>query len=127
MDPQEKEIYPYQELYSGFITTYRRGMCSGEEVGEIIVKLAAYYADLNLAMVESERKLSLVARDIETRIDEVSSKPISSAKAKVISDATPECHAFNVSRAHLQNVEMYIGAMKSLQRGLLVEYGNSSL
>lgn len=125
MEPQ-KEIHPYQELYGGFLSSYKRGMCSGEEVGEIIVRLAECYANYNLKLVYAERGLSIKAQEFETRVDD-NGKPISSAKAKVHTDASVEAFEFNKARMHLQNIEMHIGALKSLQRGILAEMGHSGL
>lgn len=117
----------YQKLYNEFLSSFKQGTVSGEAVGEIIVRMASHYADLNIAMVIAENKLSLVAKDIEMKTDDISGKPISSTKAKVIADATPECHAFNIARAHLQNAEMFVQSLKSLQKGILNEYTHSSL
>jgi len=122
---QNKE--PYFVEYSKFIESYKRSEVSGEEVGEVIARLAQYFAMYNMQMVADDRRLSLVARDIEGRADE-QGKPISSTKAKVYVDATDEANAYRISRAHLQNVEQMLNSLKSLQKGVLQEYshlGNS--
>ncbi len=117
----------YLVEYKKFIEEYKRSEVSGEEVGEVIARLANYFAMFNMRMVADDRRLSLVARDIEGRADE-SGKPISSSKAKIYTDATDEANDFRISRAHLQNIEQMINSLKSLQKGVLQEYshlGNS--
>lgn len=116
----------YITEYNTMMDAYRRTEVSGEAVGEVIARLAQYFAKFNLEMVANDRKLSLVARDIEGRADD-QGKPISSTKAKVFVDATDEANAYRVSRAHLQNVEQMINSLKSLQKGILNEYAHSNL
>lgn len=120
------ETEAYQLEYKKFIDGYSRSEVSGEEVGEVIARLAQYFSVYNMRMVADDRRLSLVARDIESRADE-GGKPISSTKAKVFVDATDEAHAYRTSRAHLQNVEQMINSLKSLQKGVINEYAHSSL
>lgn len=120
----EKE--PYQIEYDAFISNYKRTEIGGEEVGELIARLAQYYSQHNLKMVMEDRKKSFVAKDIESRADSTG-KPISSSKAQVFLDATDEAHNYRVSRAHVMNLETMINALKALQKGILNEYQNSSL
>jgi hypothetical protein len=117
----------YLDEYKQFIDSYRLGEKSGEEIGLMIARFAQYFAMHNLSTVELDRKRSKVAAEIEARVDD-NGKAISSAKAQSIIDATDEAHNFRMRRAHLQNVEQMINAMKSLQKGSLNEYshlGNS--
>lgn len=113
----------YEKLYTDFLTLYKTGMCSGEEIGEAIVRLAHCYAKTNLDMITKERSMNLVARDTESQVD-TNGKAISSTKAKVYVDATDECYQYNVARGHLQNIEAYINALKALQKGVLNEYSH---
>ena len=115
----------YLDEYNTFLSTYHRGQVSGEEVGEVIVKMASYFAQYNMSMVLAERKLALVARDIESRVDEASGKAITSAKAKTFIDATDEAHAYNMERAHTQNIEQFLNGLKALQKGVMNEYAHS--
>lgn len=114
--------HDYLSDYNTFLSTYHRGQVSGEEVGEVIAKMASHFALYNMLMVNAERSLSLVARDIESRTDESSGKAITSAKAKTFIDATDESNAYNMARAHVQNIEQFLNALKSLQKGVLNEY-----
>lgn len=115
--------HQYLDDYNTFLSTYHRGEVSGEEVGEIIVKMASYFAQYNMTMVLADRALAKVARDIESRTDE-NGKAISSAKAKVFIDATDESGTYITARAHLQNIEQFINSLKALQKGVLNEYAH---
>ena len=115
----------YEKIYTDFLTAYKTGMMSGEEVGEAIVRLAHCYAKSNLEMITKERAMNLIARDMEGQID-ANGKPISSTKAKVYVEASSECFSYNTSRAHLENIEAYINALKALQKGILNEFSHLS-
>lgn len=120
MDNQNN-IPEYLTDFNNFMATYHRGEVSGEEVGELIARMAQHYAKYNLETVAKERRLSLVAKENESKSDE-NGKPISSTKAKVYTEATDEMADFNLSRAHLQNIEQMINSLKALQKGVLNEY-----
>lgn len=113
--------HEYIDEYNAFLSTYHRGQVSAEEVGEVIVKMASHFAKYNLNMAVTDRSLAKTARDIESRTDE-NGKAISSAKAKVFIDATIEAGEYNMLRAHVQNIEQFINALKALQRGLINEF-----
>lgn len=117
--------HAYLDEYNSFLSTYHRGQVSGEEVGEVIARMGAHFALYNMNMVNAERKLALVARDIESRTDEASGKAITSAKAKTFIDATDEAHEYNMARAHTQNIEQFLNSLKALQKGVLNEYAHS--
>ncbi len=108
------------------MASYKRGEVSGEEVGEVIARLAQYYAKYNMQMVACDRRKSAIAKDIESRADE-NGKAISSTKAAVFLDATEEAHDYRMARMHLGNVEMFINSLKSLQKGVLNEYIHQGL
>ena len=121
-----EELPEYYKSFNEFMDNYHRGEISGEEVGELIARMAQYYAHYNMQTVSNERVLSIIARDIEMRTDD-NGKPISSTKAKIYVGATEESHAYDLSRCHLQNVEQFINSLKSLQKGVLNEYHHQSL
>lgn len=125
MDTPTQEI-AYLKEYKEFITGYHLGEKSGEEVGLLIARLAQYFGDYNQDMVIKERGMNIKAAEFEMKTDE-NGKTISSTKAKVLLEATDECYNYNIARAHLQNVECYINALKSLQKGILNEYQMQSL
>lgn len=116
----------YLVEYNEFISSYQKGEISGEDVGELIARMAQYYARYNMEVVSKERKLSIVANDIERRVDE-NGKPISSTKAKIYTEATDEMYEYNTSKCHRENVEQFINSLKALQKGILNEYHHQSL
>lgn len=111
----------YLAEYDKFMDNYKRGEVSGEEVGEVIARLAQYFSKYNMEMVANDRRQSAIAKDIESRADE-NGKPISSSKAQVFLAATQEAHDYRVSRMHIQNIEQFINSLKALQKGVLNEY-----
>lgn len=111
----------YIDEYNAFLANYHRGEISAEEVGEIIVKMASHFSQYNMNMVLADRKLAKIARDIECRTDE-NGKAISSAKAKIFTDATEEAGEYSMLKAHKENIEQFINALKALQRGLMNEF-----
>lgn len=113
--------HAYLDDYNNFLVNYHRGQVSGEEVGEVIVKMASYFAQYNMMMVLADRELAKVARDIESRTDE-NGKAISSAKAKIFTDATEESGEYNMARAHVQNIEQFLNGLKALQKGVMNEF-----
>ena len=117
----QKELY--MEEYEQFIHDYKAMEVTGERVGETIARMAQYFASHNLLMVDRERTLSKVAADMERKTDD-NGKAISSAKAKVLTDETDEAYLYNQAKAHVQNIEQYINALKSLQKGILNEYSH---
>jgi hypothetical protein len=122
-----EQSFPYIEQYTKFMKDFSVGQVTGEEVGEIVARMAAYFAEYNLKLVLAERQLSLKARDIEQTPDEATGKMISSAKAKILTDATDEAYATNQAKCHLENTEQFINALKSLQKGVLSMYDHSNL
>lgn len=111
----------YEKLYSDFIKSYASGTTTGEQVGELVSKLAGFYPNFNFAMVKAERAYAMVSRDEVLKTDEATGKSISSTKAQTIADASVEATAYKMARSHVQNLEVLIQSAKSLQRGLLQE------
>lgn len=116
----------YDQEYKAFIASFKEQPVSGFEVGELIVRMANYFSDYNLAMVYALRDFNQKKREAESEVDG-NGKPISSTKASVMADSTPEAHAYQLARAHVQNVEQIINSLKAMQKGVLSEYSNSSL
>jgi hypothetical protein len=111
----------YQALYAEFIRGYQTGSVTGEQVGELIVRLAGYYPYFNQQMVSAERAFAMIARDNMMQTDDTTGKSISAVKAQTFSDATDEAYAYKVAKTHIENLEMLIQSAKALQRGLLQE------
>ena|SRR3990167_23188 len=117
----------YQELYDAFIAKYNRTETSPSEVGEVLARIAGLFPNYNLSMIKAERIFAIVHKDTAESTDESTGKSMSSSKAEVIADASPEASAFKIARGHVTNIEMLIGTLKFLQKSLEVEYVNSNL
>ena len=115
---------PYITEYTKFIQDYSAGQVTGEEVGEVVVRMAQYYAEHNLKRVMTERAYALVVRDAEMSVDEATGKQISSTKAKSIAEASDEAYEAAQAKAHQLNCEQFINALKCLQKGVLNEFSH---
>lgn len=71
-------------------------------------ELAALYATYNIEMVDALRAFRLVRKGMIESVDESTGKQVSAVKADVLADATDEAHAYEVARAHVNNIEMLI-------------------
>ena len=120
----EKLEMPYITEYTKFINDYATGTVTGEEVGELVARLAQYFAEHNLKRVLAERAYALVMRDAETKVDEATGKQLSSAKAKSIAEASDEAFSAEQDKGHLANIEQLINALKCLQKGVLNEFSH---
>lgn len=118
---------PYEQLYSDFIKNYSLGSTTGEQVGELVARLAGYYPNYNQAMAKAERAYALTCRDEVLKTDEVTGKAVSATKAETVANASVDATAFKQARVHIQNLEMLIQSAKALQRGLLQEMAHSNL
>jgi hypothetical protein len=115
--------HDYQLLYNGFINGYQKGVADAADVGEVIARLAQFYATYNESASMAEVAYNNKAAELEGTIEPESGKPISSAKAKVMTQATIESAEVIRKKMHLENIEQYINALKYLQRGLSNEFG----
>lgn len=120
----EKE--KYQIEYENFIKDYSTGITTGEGVGIVIARLAQYFTEANLNHASALINFNGAASIIEERIED-SGKPISNAKAKVLSAASEEASVLIRAKAHLDSIEQDINALKSLQKGIMAEFNNSGL
>jgi hypothetical protein len=119
--------YDYMKEYEEFIANFRKTEVSGEEVGELIMKMAGHFARYNVRYGDALRAFSAVKSSFQSQIDVSSGKTMSSAKAELLADATPEANTYEMARIHINNIEQYINALKALQRGTLNEYSHASL
>jgi len=116
----------YTEVYDKVIKDYNVGCVSSEEVGLTIAKLASIFCYYNLDRARSQRAYRKKAAEIEKTIDE-NGKSISSAKAKILSDATDEAAAHSEYDAHVENLNQLINSLKKLQEGIIEEHSHSNL
>jgi len=117
----------YQVLYDAFIAKYNKTETTPSEVGEVLSRIAGFFPNYNLAMIKAERDFAVIHKNIALETDETTGKAISSSKAEVIADASPEAYAFKTARGHKENIEMLVGTLKFLQKSLEVEYMNANI
>jgi hypothetical protein len=115
----------YMLDFEAFQNNFRKTEVSGEEVGELVMRMAGYYARYNIRLSEAIRNFSRVKSNFQSQIDPSNSKPMSTSKAEILADATDEAAAYEIARIHVNNIQEMINALKSLQKGILVEYSNS--
>jgi len=118
--------FDYIEDYEVFMNNFKRTEISGAEVGEMVVRMAAHFAIYNVRKGNSIEALSKVKSAFQSNPDPSTGKPISAAKANTLSDATPEANTYEMNKIHVENIEQYINALKSLQKGILIEYSHTS-
>lgn len=126
MDEATKPTPDYLVEYELFMDNFKKTQISGEEVGELVMRMAAYYSRYNMKYAEALRLYSAVAKDMTNMVD-ASGKPISATKASSLADATPEAARYAEAKIHVQNIEQCINALKALQRGVLNEYAHAAL
>jgi hypothetical protein len=117
----------YQILYDAFLSQYNKGETSPSQVGEVLARIAGLFPNYNLVMIKAEKEFALVHKTIADGSDDTTGKAISSSKAEVLADATPEAYNFKIARGHKENIEMLVGSLKFLQKSLEVEYLNSNI
>lgn len=112
---------PFEIEYQNFINNYKKTQVSSEDIGILISRLAQYYADANNYLVDKEEKLNRKYAELANSTDESTMKPISMAKCDTIIKDSDVYREAAVAKADLQNIEVYINSLKTLQRGLLAE------
>lgn len=116
----------YMIDYDAFSSNFRKTEVSGEEVGEMVMRMAGYFARYNVRMGDALRAFSTVKSDFQNQVDTTTGKAMSSAKAETLADATPQAATYEMARIHVLNIEQYINALKSLQKGVLNEYSHGA-
>jgi hypothetical protein len=115
----------YLEDYSAFQTNFKRTQVSGEEIGEVVMKMAGYFAKYNVRMGDALRHFSVIKANFQNQVDASTGKPMSSSKAEILSEATDEAAIYQMARIHVNNIQEMINGLKSLQKGVLFEYANA--
>lgn len=114
----------YITEFKNFIDSYQQGAVSAEAIGEMVVRLAQYFAETNLKLSVRDKMVNDIAARIAQGTDETTGKAITVAKTDLLIKATPEANACKESKIDLQNIEQYINALKCLQKGVLNEYSH---
>jgi hypothetical protein len=117
--------YDYLLDFEAFSNNFKKTEISGEEVGEMVMKMAGYFARYNLLMGNALRAFSTVKANFQNQVDPSTGKSMSSSKAELLADATDEAATYEIARIHVQNIEQFINSLKALQKGILVEYSHS--
>lgn len=115
----------YKLEYEDFVRGFQQREIDSREVGEMIAKMAVYFGMYNLEMVVTLRAYTRALRDISNQTD-LSGKLISGTRAEQLAEATDEYHDYQMSKAHVSNIEQIINALKALQRGVMNERNNSA-
>ena len=115
----------YMIDYDAFSNNFRKTEVSGEEVGEMVMRMAGYFARYNVRLGDAIRAYSSVKSEFQNQVDTTTGKPMSSAKAETLASSTVEAASYEIARIHVQNIEQYINALKSLQKGVLNEYSHA--
>lgn len=114
----------YKKTFDSFITKYKGGQVSGEDVGEVIVLLAQEFANYNMTLATKEAIISKIAAEKVQSTDELTGKPISVSKAEILVKATEEHADTRATKVDLENIEQFINSLKFLQKGILNEYNH---
>jgi len=115
----------YLVEYDAFVTTFKKTQVSGEEVGEMIVRMTNHFVGINLRLAAALRDLSLVISTLSNSEDEKTGKPMTSSKATALAASSPEATAYNTLKAHVINLEQIINSLKALQKGVMFEFSNA--
>lgn len=121
-----ENTYDYMVDFEAFMNNFKKTEVSGEEIGEMVARMATYFARYNVRMGIALRAFSRVKADLQNQVDTATGKPMSSAKADTLSDATPEANEYEMARIHIINLQEYINSLKSLQKGAMFEYSQQS-
>ncbi|MFA5696386.1 MAG: hypothetical protein WC917_02970 [Bacilli bacterium] len=121
------EKVDYIEDYLAFESNFKRTQVSPEEVGELIMHMTAYFIRYNVRLGEAIKRASIIKANLQNQSDPITGKSMSSSKAGILADATPEAHMYEMARIHVTNIQEIINSMKVLQKSLTLEYSNSNL
>ena len=116
----------YKQEFVDFLATYKTGVTDAATVGEVIMHMVQYFSEANLRHAELDSIRARKARDFEKETDPTTGKSLSSARAKILSDASDEAAAEREAAAHLENISAIINGCKSMQKGLLNEFSYNS-
>lgn len=123
---ENQNIADYMKEYESFADNFRKTEVSAEEIGELIMKMAVYYARYNVRLSDAIRAFSMKKAEFQKQTDPTSGKAMSTSKSEILADATPEASVYELARIHVQNIQEYINSLKSLQRGVQFEYASNT-
>lgn len=117
----------YLELYNDFIKNYNRSEITPSQVGEVLVKIAGFFPNINMTKIAAEKAYARVCKEEILKSDDMTGKAVSATKATTLSEASQESFDFKTAKGHCENIEMFIGVLKFLQKSLETEYLNSNI
>jgi hypothetical protein len=100
----------------------RNNTATSSDAGQLLAELTGYFASYNLSWSEARKKYFHKASEIQGGVDGTG-KPITSAKAEILSKATAESDEEITSEAHVKNLDVMIQTLKKIQDGLIREFG----
>ena len=115
------ENQEYKSDYDTFISDYNNEQMDGEKIGMGVVKMCQHFIQMNMAVADAEIAFNKVSAEKVQEADENTGKPISVAKAEILTKSTEEYSALREAKMHKENCEQAINALKSLQRGVTQE------
>ncbi len=116
----------YHIEYNQFMEKYKENKVAVVDVGEMVARLTGYFASYNLDFAHAKIAFNHCVSVIQNRSDESTGKSITSAKAEIMSRATPESDAAIITETHVKNLDMMIQSLKKLQDGLAREFLNAT-
>lgn len=116
----------YKEEFDTFMASYSAGAVSAEIIGREICQMAQYFCTANLDKAMAEKAFNKIYAQLSSATED-SGKPISSAKATIMAEATPEYEKLLDAKTEVENVDQMINALKSLQKGVLQEFAHVSV
>ena len=114
----------YQKDYEDFINAYKSGVTGAEEVGKQIAKWGQYFAEINSHFGKMETIFKKTLANISQTND--GAKPITSAKANTLAEATEDFANFLKAKREKENIDRQIDTLTSLQVGIMKEFGHSN-
>lgn len=116
----------YKQEFDSFMASYSAGAVSAEVIGKEICQMAQYFCDANMAKAMAEKAFNKIYAQLSSSTED-SGKPISSAKATTMAEATPEYEKMLDAKTEVENIDQMINALKSLQKGVLQEFAHVSI
>lgn len=125
MNEVTKETPDYMQQYIEFEENFKKTEVSPEEVGELIMHMTSHYIRHNVRFGQALRSFSQVKAGFQSQLDTQTSKPMSTSKAEILAEATPEAGEYQMERIHVANIQEIINSMKTLQKAISNEYANT--
>jgi hypothetical protein len=117
-------LYDYQKEYETFMNAYEISQQHPEEVGALIMRMAGYYARYNITFSQKLKAFGHMKADLMRTPDKETGKAMTGTKCDMLGEDTTQASELSLAKRHIENIEQYINALKSLQRSLMTEYAS---